>query len=72
MALVRFAATCDRCQARSAEYEAWPTCRECLDHICPTCSVPESDREREDDEGGVYVTNICTTCEDDNCQETER
>lgn len=37
MTMVRFATVCDRCEKRSQEYSSWPSCRECLDDICPDC-----------------------------------
>lgn len=57
--MVRFATTCDRCQARSDEYTAWPSCRECLDDICPDCAAPGTLVET-DGEGPDRVT--CRTC----------
>ena len=39
MGLVRFASICDHCGTRSQEYEAWPTCMECNDDVCPACEV---------------------------------
>jgi hypothetical protein len=41
--MVRFAMICDHCGKRSPEYGGWPTCRECGDHVCLGCIVPESD-----------------------------
>lgn len=57
--MVRFATTCDRCTARSEEYTAWPSCRECLDDICDACAqagtLHEGDGEGPD-------TVLCAAC----------
>lgn len=45
MSMVRFATLCDKCGKRSEEYSAWPSCRECLEHVCPNCSVNASEDE---------------------------
>jgi NMD protein affecting ribosome stability and mRNA decay len=47
MATVPFATLCDRCGRRSEEYTSWPSCRDCLDDICPDCDVAS---ERTEDE----------------------
>lgn len=62
MAIVRFATICDHCgTARSEEYIAWPSCRECLQDTCPECATPGS-HEEEEWESGVRVTCLCHTC----------
>lgn len=61
MAMVRFATTCDRCQQRSEEYASWPTCRECQDDICPSCTAAYT-LETGDGEGPDTV--ICSTCDE--------
>lgn len=45
MSMVRYATKCDRCGSRSPEYTAWPTCRDCQDHVCPLCSTKPSQDE---------------------------
>jgi hypothetical protein len=42
MALVKFASICDACGNRSAEYEAYPSCRECGHDICLECQSKDS------------------------------
>ena len=60
MSMVKFATLCDKClERRSREYEAWPTCRECLDHVCPTCQVPGTATEDERHEA------LCKECSND-------
>ena len=47
MSIVRYAIICDQCEARSPEYGSFPTCRDCGDAVCSTCSTNfdyESDR----------------------------
>ncbi len=43
--MIRFATVCDKpeCGIKSAEYEAFPTCRDCLQHICPGHRILEED-----------------------------
>lgn len=59
--MVRFASTCDRCQARSDEYTAWPHCTACMDDICYGCAVPgtltEADLECPE-------TVLCRACQE--------
>ena len=55
--MVRFATKCDTCGARSEEYTAWPTCRECDNDACPDCSEPGTMIE---DDGRQTV--ICRSC----------
>ncbi len=57
--MVRFATTCDRCKARSDEYTAWPSCRECGDDICPGCAV-DGTLDYGDGERGDRV--LCRQC----------
>lgn len=57
MSMVRFASLCDHCDTRSAEYFAFPTCRECQADVCPTCSVPAT----YDPEFGVCMCNRCVS-----------
>lgn len=86
MAMVKFATTCDviasltprpperpiinRCGKRSAEYTAWPSCRECGDQVCPDCTEPKSWEERNVTfEGGVDApieTVVCKPCAEAN------
>jgi hypothetical protein len=42
MSIVMFATLCDHCGARSDEYSAWPSCRECLEDTCEQCYMPGS------------------------------
>lgn len=64
---VRFHDECDRCGARSDEYVPLPTCRECDEHICPTCAVPGSLRQREFDGPDGFATMredvLCHACD---------
>jgi len=57
---VRFATTCDApgCTARSAEYTAFPSCRECLEDICPAHAAPGSLDESVDGRPTV----LCLAC----------
>lgn len=41
--MVKFATTCDRCGARSPEYDVWPSCAECGEDLCPRCSKIEDE-----------------------------
>jgi hypothetical protein len=59
--MVRFATLCDECEARSEEYTAWPTCRDCQRDICPACAAPGS-VEDEEHERGVRQTCLCADC----------
>lgn len=45
MSIVRFATLCDHCGRRSEEYSSWPSCRECLEDVCPSCSTNPSEDE---------------------------
>lgn len=69
MAMVKFATTCDHCAARSAEYEAWPTCRTCKLDVCGACQAPNSETlEEADDADGVaqaWLTARCAGCEEE-------
>lgn len=73
--MVRFATTCDHatrptedrdyrplCGQRSREYEQWPTCSDCGDHVCPDHMQPgtldEGDGERHD-------RCLCVRCHDE-------
>lgn len=58
--MVRFATTCDRCGTRSEEYTAWPTCRECMDHVCPACQLAGSLIENDG-----RARALCVGCEDE-------
>jgi len=52
--MVKFVTTCDHCAARSADYEAWPTCRVCVADVCGACQAPGSETlEEADDADGV-------------------
>lgn len=51
--LVRFATICDLCNARSAEYEQWPSCEVCIRDVCPSC------RHKDCAEGGPVICNRC-------------
>lgn len=46
MSMIKFATLCDKCEARSEEYTTWPTCRECMDDVCPKCSSEPTEDER--------------------------
>jgi hypothetical protein len=59
MAIVRFATLCDKCGRRSEEYTAWPSCRECLEDVCPNCYVTGSASEDENNRA------TCKSCERD-------
>jgi hypothetical protein len=54
--MVMFATLCDRCRARSGEYESWPTCKDCGEHICPECDI---ETERTEDEADK---TLCVEC----------
>lgn len=57
--LVRFAALCDQCGRRSAEWAQWPSCHDCLLDICPDCAAPgEAGYEDE----GRWVGARCRQC----------
>jgi hypothetical protein len=65
--IVRFATLCDtiirkdaRCNARSVEYTAWPTCRVCQNDVCT-----KHTREGTATEADVNspVTVICINCD---------
>lgn len=62
MAMVRFATTCDLCieEKRSPEYTAWPSCRECLQDVCPEHQVAGSLKESDGKE-----TVLCVECATD-------
>ena len=57
--IVRFATTCDMCGARSEEYTAHPSCRECLRDICRLCAEPDTLIETD---GGQPETVKCPDC----------
>ena len=57
--MVKFATTCDRCQRRSEEYTAWPTCKECSDHVCPRCDI---EGERTEADVDTPETTMCPGC----------
>ena len=57
MSIVRFASLCDICGQRSAEYEVWPTCRQCGQDVCPVCTSPGSFEDCDD-----HWTAICVEC----------
>ncbi len=54
--LIRFATLCDKCDKRSEEYTAFPTCEHCMDDVCPDCYVPNS---FTNDERNQAVCNDC-------------
>ena len=56
--IVRFATVCDRCNKRSEEYSTFPSCRECLEDICPDCDIPS---ERSGDERNKTLCRKCST-----------
>ena len=66
--MVRFATTCDfaidgrTCDKRSDEYEAWPTCRVCLNDICPTHMKPSTKTDADLDSP---ETCLCLECEEE-------
>lgn len=57
--IVRFAAKCDTCGARSEEYTAWPTCRECNNDVCLDCAEPGTLIEAD---VGSPETVLCRQC----------
>lgn len=57
--MVRFATTCDRCEARSEEYTAWPSCRECLADICYDCAEHGSLLEADLDQPEKVTCRQC-------------
>jgi DnaJ-class molecular chaperone len=59
---VRFTTLCDYCGRRAGEYEAWPSCRECHDDVCPDCTGKGS-LVTGDGDGPDRV--LCVYCEDD-------
>lgn len=42
MSIVRFHHICDKCSAHGDEYSAFRHCSECMDDLCPKCTVPET------------------------------
>lgn len=56
VSMVRFAMLCDKCGARSGEYESWPTCKDCGEDTCSDCDV---DSERTEDEANK---TLCLNC----------
>ncbi len=58
--MVRFATTCDHCQARSEEYTAWPSCRECMEDTCYTCAAQGTLIEADLDQP---ETVLCQSCQ---------
>lgn len=66
--VVRFATVCD-CGAKSEEYTAWPSCRDCGEYICPACMVPGSASE---DEANLGTCKACTAlAEEDDPREPD-
>jgi len=74
MAMVRFATTCDydvfqpgmrHCNARSEEYTAWPSCRECQLDVCPAHTAPGT---RHENDGRDTV--LCIACAESVVQES--
>lgn len=64
MTMTRFATLCDHCGARSEEYRAWPTCRECFDDICPACAAPGTLREADGATDSVKGDSVlCCRCD---------
>ena len=59
MSTVRFATLCDACGARSQEYGAWPTCRECGCDICPLCAVPGSKTDADVNQPETCYCQLC-------------
>lgn len=59
MSVVRFSNVCDvpHCNRHSEEYTRWPTCRDCLQDVCPDHYTPESY-----DAGEGRPTAICLSC----------
>jgi hypothetical protein len=58
--IVRFASVCDACQARSPEYTAWASCRECGADVCPACAAPGTLIEADLD---APETVVCRPCQ---------
>lgn len=61
--IVKFATTCDNCAARSDEYTAWPSCRECAEYTCPACRVVGSETEADVDEPETCLCKACARAE---------
>ena len=57
MSFVKFATICDGCGKRSAEYQAFPHCRECGEDFCHDCRFPGSERREEN----TVICNDCAT-----------
>lgn len=57
MSMVRFATLCDKCKWKSEEYTSWPSCKDCLEDICPYCDIPEA---RTEDERGQTLCKECS------------
>lgn len=66
MAMVRFATLCDnpKCLKRSREYEAFPTCRSCGNHVCHACAEPFTAHEDEINLHGQDVPVVTVQCGD--------
>lgn len=57
--MVRFATTCDHCAKRSEEYTAFPSCRECMDDICPECAEPGTFTDPDVDRPSTCICHKC-------------
>ncbi len=55
-----FATLCDRCKRRSPEWEQWPTCRGCMEHLCIDCEVPDQQQGGD----GDPLTTLCPECQE--------
>jgi hypothetical protein len=55
MSTVRYAMLCEDCGARSPEYYAWWSCRECMNDVCDACIVPGT----QDSETGRAFCKAC-------------
>lgn len=49
MSMVMFATICDPCGKRSEEYSAFPSCRTCMEDVCPDCSTNIDDEHKRAD-----------------------
>lgn len=64
--MVKFATTCDipGCAARSAEYTAWPSCRDCGEDICPAHQQTGSKTEADEEHAETCLCVLCPKEED--------
>jgi hypothetical protein len=80
MAMVKFATLCDvqirrvgivatLCHRRSDEYQAWPACRSCGEHVCdrhePDGTRHEDDSDNDEGVAEMRISVLCPRCLED-------